>query len=172
MMQRGMSDTWDEAKARYEYEQRELAVYQASTPEELHAAYSALAGQDVSHSVNVRTMYEQSSPATLITALLRGYELPQAGMRLASNVALLRTAQDFERLKVHDRLSEQFWLMLAQQRDVLLSHIEEDLEAMLARSDEMGDEERTLMSLHMVIRNKTGQAVEALFGADVQVQEA
>ncbi|MBI4032322.1 hypothetical protein HY374_01310 [Candidatus Berkelbacteria bacterium] len=168
MAKRGTKQIWSGRKARDAYEQRELAIYQAQTAAEFRAAYDALTGQDGTHTYNVRGMYEQAGPAALVTLALRGYELPDAATRLESNRVLLTLATHLEVLEIHERLTEQFWLMLAQQQDVLLEHIEDDLEALVNGASEGGETEQILTALHTLIRARSAKVVDALFAGQPQ----
>lgn len=173
MAKRGMKQIWSERTARETYEQRELAIYQAQTATELRAAYAGLTGQGGTHILNVRKMYELAGPAALVTLVLRGYELPDAATRLESNRALLTLATHLEAMTPRERLTEQFWLMLAQQQDVLLSHIENDLEALMNGGPRAGETEQVLMRLHTLLRSRTAQVIdELLASAVIRPQEA
>lgn len=170
MAKQSAKTIWSARKARDVYEQSELAIYQAQTPREIREAYAQLI-EGSSHDIsNVRAMYKDISPAALVTLALRGYELPNAATRLESNRFLLALTKQLDEVTMNEQLNEQFWLMLAQQQEVLLTHIEDDLQALLTSEAETGETQRVLTALHALIRNRSASVVTELFAG--QTQEA
>lgn len=154
---------WPQEKAQSDFELIETAIYQSIHVRDLNDAYRKLTDRRASDA-RLTALYEYAGPAKLVTLVLRGYESPDLAMRQASNDVVLALASHFDRLSLSRSLTEDFWLMLGQQQDVLLELIERDLEA-YAQSEmteaQAAKERMKLGNLHKLLRSKPEQILQS-----------
>lgn len=148
------------------YEDIELGVYQSTNVKELEQAYKSFLTLSDFDQKNV-VMF--AGPARIVALALRGYELPDAPMRQQSSSFVLGLNQLFESTS-SIVTAEQFWLMIAQQREILLERIEADLEALQRSSlseEATKQQVTTLGTLHKLIRKKSVQATASIFATEL-----
>lgn len=142
----------------------EVAVYQSTNVNEIREAFQIFHAQSQLHQ---QRMIELVSPATLVALALRGYELPDAQMRAASNDFLARLL-DLLTLPQQATYAEEVLIILAGHRAILLEQIEQDIEALersaLTESETLR-RQRSLTTLHKQLRVTADSFVNALFPA-------
>lgn len=145
------------------YEVFETAVIQSTDVNELKNAYRMYASLTPQDRI---ALLAYAGPARSVSLALRGYELPSFQARLTSSEFLLSLLNDLSERSVPRSLREQIWLVLAQQRTVLLGTLEEDLEALQYSALEPKATEawhQTLTRLYHRIRTRSQRAIRHLF---------
>lgn len=158
-----MVGNWTEQEVVSNYELREAQLLQAQTIPQLRVALQQLTDH-AAGGQNLLQMYTLAGPARIVSLVLRGYEFPDATARSLSTEALLDVHALLERVDRDGQLSEQIWLILAAQHDVLLQQIENDLEA-LYQADETNviTKQRALLAqAHKVLRAGTKAVLEGM----------
>ncbi len=148
------------------FEDLELGVFQSTNVNELDEAYRTFSSLSPRQQ---EQLIEYAGAARVVALALRGYELPDARTRSRSSQFVLQLGQILDRGS-DPVASEQFWLMLAQQQEILLAQIEADLEA-LQRSSLTGEETKrrtdSLGQLHNLLRRKADEVVRTVFATDI-----
>mgnify|MGYP001574400629 CR=1 FL=1 len=109
-------------------ENLEIAVSQSANERELSEALGLLQLDSWSSKSSLE-LYQLAGPAKLIGLVLAGFEMPSVATRHVSAIHLSKLIQLLQARR-SEPLSEQVALILAQQREVLLETIEQDLEAL------------------------------------------
>lgn len=149
---------WKGTEVAYRAEQIESGVLGAHDARSLKAALRPLT--DMSHGrSNTALLYSHLGPARLVMLALAGYESPHARVRVVSALSLLSLTDALDAIR-SPQLTEQVWLILAAQQDVLLQRIEDDLEALQSLDDERAAEtRRQLGAVHKMLRTRSAAAV-------------
>ncbi|MBI2590006.1 hypothetical protein HYW32_03260 [Candidatus Berkelbacteria bacterium] len=154
------------------FDEIELQILYAETPIQLSSALAKITKNNRLIQRNLHRLYDIASPARILGLVLRGYEIPDALTRLESNRSLLDLNRTLETLS-RTALKEQIWLMLAQQREVLLAQIEQDLETLVLRSSDqraIASRKQILLATYELIQENTKIAVEKVFGRALSVE--
>lgn len=138
---------------------------------ELESAYKSF--QELNPTAQ-RDILVVAGPARTVELALRGYEMPVFEARIASSVFLANVIQIVDQRETPQALREQIWLILAQQRTVLLERLEADIDALetsrLPKPTQM--EWRAALDLaYSLIRTKSEQAITRLFRAPLAQSE-
>lgn len=153
-------------KKKSELEQKELDILHSLNARDLGLAYKKFA----SFLAKDSEARESLSPASLVSLTLKGYEIPDAETRLESNQIIGKIDN-----LIDGSQREQYWLMIAQQREVILSKVEDDIEALAESRMAKSKTERAktvLADIHKIIRKRTDEVVDGLFNnADVSQPE-
>lgn len=155
--------TWSEREVADNYEQCETQLLQAQSIDQLTEALTSFTNSGFGIQ-NLVSMYELAGPARVVSLILRGYELPQAETRYHSTNALLAIDCVLRQADQKGELSEQIWLILAAQQDILLQQIENDLEALYEAEDtnEILLQRKVLGMAHGLLRRRASFVVEQL----------
>jgi hypothetical protein len=157
------SGAWTDQEVTDNYEQCETQLLQAQVADQLTEALTLFTDSSVGPQ-NLVSMYELAGPARVVSLILRGYELPQAKTRYRSAKALLDIDVVLQQSDRKGELSEQIWLILAAQQDVLLQQIENDLEVLYCEldNDQTKEQREVFGRAHALIRKRAGVAVDQL----------
>lgn len=155
--------TWTEQEVADNYERCETQLLQAQVDDQLADALTLFTDRSVG-SQNLVGMYELAGPARVVSLILRGYELPQVETRYRSARALLDIDIVLQHSDRKGELSEQIWLILAAQQDILLQQIENDLEVLYCEldNDQIKEQREVLGKTHALLRMRAGVAVDQL----------
>ncbi len=151
-----------------EFEKREAQIYQSTNVKELRSAYREFL-RPLRSQGNLVDMLALAGPAQLVSLTLRGYEMPDARTRYESGQVLLALDEVLNSINVRESITEQYWLMMAQQREVLLDQIEADIEALVDSAmpeEETKKREQVLYKLHKLVYQRTEQAIRKLVGVE------
>ncbi|MCA9388703.1 hypothetical protein KC644_02970 [Candidatus Berkelbacteria bacterium] len=152
-------------KERSKFEEKELQILHSSNDSELNTAYNGLFSLLNDEAGSLREL----APATLVGLVMKGYEIPDNKTRLESNLAISKLDS-----LLNGSQEEQFWLMIAQQREVILEKIEQDLEALVeSKMSKVKTEKakKLLGQTHKLIRERTDEVVDGLFSLEVSQPE-
>lgn len=147
------------------YELLETQVLQAQTSEQLDAALAGFVDQS-SAPEDMLAVLQYAGPARVVSLVLRGYELPESETRYVSTKALLQLDTVLQRADRKGDLSEQIWLILAAQQDVLLQQLENDLEALYEATDTLNlrRQRKIVGDVHALLRTRSSDAVSQMLG--------